>query len=80
MSHLKIIIAYFTFKKILIDVFNLFLDPNHKYICVYMYVQMYANLQSISVALEYIKKIFFWPDHVAFRISDLQPEIEPGQL
>ena len=79
MSHLKIIIAYFTFKKILIDVFNLFLDPNHKYICVYMYVQMYANLQSISVALEYIKKIFFgqimWLS--GSRISN---QIEPGQL
>ena len=55
----KFIIAFFTFKKIL-DVFNLFLNLNHKCICVCIHTSRCTSTYSpISDALEYIKNFFF---------------------
>ena len=55
--NVKISILYL--KKTLVDVFNLFLNPNHKCICVcicaYRWMPTYSP---ISIALEYIKKFF----------------------
>ena len=75
----KFIIAFFTFKKIL-DVFNLFLNLNHKCICVCIHTSRCTSTYSpISDALEYIKN-FFLPNHATFGISDPQPGIEFGEL